>query len=183
MALHRAKFQVEFIELAIPSTGQKLGLLGVDGGGKVYLPATLHPSAFTPKPNKDSGLGCDLGLEAYHRCIKAGSAAACFNGFYVEADWLRSELKEPFSRTENGRTLTNVMLGAAVGSMLQAAQMWISKKKGIAGTKMGVVDTTDPILLVEVGDTAASAAPAAAAAGAGAPLPMKEVAANEPIHG
>lgn len=113
-------FAVEFIRLTHPHSGRPLGLVGIDSGDHVYLPATLHPTTI---PNADAGRA------AFIACHKAQAPVAAFeNAFFVESAWLREQLAAPWTHTVNGRTLTNGMLDTVAKSMVEAAHAFTQRR-------------------------------------------------------
>lgn len=123
------KFEIEFMRLVNPMTGQQLGVIGLDRGGTVYVTAQMHPCALTNN---------DLGCEAYKRCYKAGGKVASFEGgFNVDGKWLLDELQAPFSLTVGGKTLTNVVLRNVVNGLINAAEKWFNRKGGIRAATVG----------------------------------------------
>jgi hypothetical protein len=141
MASEKGRFEVEFVRLTDPKSGRPMGVVGIDRGDHVYLTATLHPSVLD---------AADAGRGAFIRCHKAGVPVAAFdNGFYVESQWLREELKAPFAKVgPNGRTLTHTMLDAVAKAMVEAAQTYCATRRN--GTVAGSAEASAEAVLLEV---------------------------------
>lgn len=136
----KGEFEVQFIRMRNPKTQQEMGVVGIDNGDHVYVPAKLHPSALDNN---------DAGRAAFIQCHKASTPVAAFeNAFYVEANWLRAELKTPYSKTSGTRTLTHTMLDKTVELMVEAAQAFRGQRKN--GTFAGKADDSGDAVLLEV---------------------------------